>query len=609
MSNTETPQESAAEDNTIYSTRGRAPQDEVIENLLSLSASKKTESFLSDTLTEEERRTKTRTLPNVDGFIGLRKQEVKNDLNIARGEVPGGMHHTTGGMVGSSSNSQPAPSIAHTTEKLTAYTPPRPPESVGIKKQHRIVRWERRVHDIEVDLSNYRKTVSKTQQELRDLEGELERTRAVDYHIVRNYLHVNDYYDHEVKILTQLFQDVQNECAEYTTDDRLRTRGSNRNFMRDVLSVLSSKPQKQSSTGTPHVLPVGVGGIPVSRDTNTAPASSWVVAGDVVETQYGPGTVLKTLPAQPTTNGGVLPARVSVKLPFGTAFLNVTDITNTTDPTTLSDEQLAERWGHIMADGKASGLFLDPRVDLVEDQSEKLQRKPLLDGDDAMETDDEPAPSKKRRIDFGTELFTTEMGRDAMAYDLDTLKGKVRDMLEKGRGVLGYRSNPGVPKPIRDLEDSTQRTILLKAKVNQLRNQVKRQRRIRILNERTNTSIQEKASRVENLVHEMRSDLKNLKMRLDTEIKNMGISDETVDRILTSYYVSLDTFHGEASPPKRPRRPSRFTDDFGDDTGDKLSSGDVAEEDKMDSEPPTDTNEDKEEATDEDAKMEEEPNV
>jgi hypothetical protein len=46
------------------------------------------ESFLSDSLTEKEIRTRTRVLPNLDGMHGLRKSEVKSDLSLARGDRP-----------------------------------------------------------------------------------------------------------------------------------------------------------------------------------------------------------------------------------------------------------------------------------------------------------------------------------------------------------------------------------------------------------------------------------------------------------------------------------------------------------------------------------------
>ena len=68
-------------------------------------------------------------------------------------------------------------------ESITAFNPPRPPESVGPKKMHRLNRWERNPQDVEVDLSNYRKTVDRTRQELHKAEDERERIEVVGQHL------------------------------------------------------------------------------------------------------------------------------------------------------------------------------------------------------------------------------------------------------------------------------------------------------------------------------------------------------------------------------------------------------------------------------------------
>lgn len=66
------------EEDHAYATRGRQedeapPSPPIIR-----------ESFLSDSLTEEERRTRTRYLPQVTGMHALRKHEIKGDLALAR---------------------------------------------------------------------------------------------------------------------------------------------------------------------------------------------------------------------------------------------------------------------------------------------------------------------------------------------------------------------------------------------------------------------------------------------------------------------------------------------------------------------------------------------
>ena len=56
----------------------------------------------------------------------------------------------------------------------------------------------------------------------------------------------------------------------------------------------------------------------------------------------------------------------------------------------------------------------------------------------------------------------------------------------------------------------------------QLRNELYRQRRIRLLNERTFASTRDRSHKVEALVAEMRMDLKSLKLRLEEELHELG---------------------------------------------------------------------------------------
>jgi hypothetical protein len=112
------------------------------------------------------------------------------------------------------------------------------------------------------------------------------------------------------------------------------------------------------------------------------------------------------------------------------------------------------------------------------------------------------------------------------------------------------------------MEDDNQVEIDLRARALQLRNQLYRQRRVRMLNERTQATTQERAVRIESLVAEMRTDLKTLKRRLDEEISELGITESEAEEIVSAYYQSLDSQpSGEASPPKRSRRPSRLHED------------------------------------------------
>jgi hypothetical protein len=107
------------------------------------------------------------------------------------------------------------------------------------------------------------------------------------------------------------------------------------------------------------------------------------------------------------------------------------------------------------------------------------------------------------------------------------------------------------------LEDDEQEHLTLRGSVLQLKNALYRQRRIRILNERTSNSMNDRYRRAEELVSEMRSDLKSLKRRLGDELNELGITDEMANQILFQFYQGhLEEDQGDASTPKRSRRAS-----------------------------------------------------
>lgn len=84
------------------------------------------------------------------------------------------------------------------------------------------------------------------------------------------------------------------------------------------------------------------------------------------------------------------------------------------------------------------------------------------------------------------------------------------------------KSNQGVTEELREWEDEEQEFLTLQASVLQLRNALVRQKRIRLLNERTNAATADRYSRSAELVAEMRSDLKSLKHRLEEEVRELG---------------------------------------------------------------------------------------
>ena len=362
-------------------------------------------SFL-EALGEEERRTRTRYLPAVDGIHMLRKNEIKGDLALSRsimsnaGNITSvasvaGTSTTSGlakkpkskkgdgmdiddgnlsvaseddrssdsGRIGSAQievepgdlltvpSSAFVPPLAATQsipngekkedgapapmslgvkgilnnqrniksprviESVTAFQPPRPPESVGKKKQHRMLRWERRPADVEVDLNNYRKTVDRTRKELHTAEDQLERIESTSNHLRRHFMHHLRLIDQEHDRAEEELELAQQQCVIgadlLTSRTRRRGAGKGSQLMRDVLAVLKARGVEANekgltlrpATGDSKNHP-GIGGVGASSfgdwDQHTVIpshpiASAWVLPGDKVDTPSGVGIVVKIL--------------------------------------------------------------------------------------------------------------------------------------------------------------------------------------------------------------------------------------------------------------------------------------------------------------------------
>jgi len=388
--------EQAAEDSVAskelpYSTRGRTTDKETssvedkwsssidaledIGNVKNSSPATLGVSFL-ESLTEEERRTRTRFIPDVEGMHALRKHEVKDDLSLARSLVSssgvmslkkskkrtedmdvdeeGGASPSEDG---STDASRPRPKVVElptrtlnvpsvafissdedvqTTsisalktqngvkspllvETVTGFNPPRPPESVGAKKKHRMLRWERRPEDVEVDLNNYKKTVQRTRQELHKAEAEYHRLETMDAHLRWNFLSHLNLINEEFTRLNEEISSVQQECVKaadlLTSRTRSRGAGKSSYVMKDVLSVLKQRGAENVASGeTQHPIienPLagpGLGGLAPSvfgdwdRRTSIAQtelACAWTVPGDKVKTPFGEGVVIELYPPLP----------------------------------------------------------------------------------------------------------------------------------------------------------------------------------------------------------------------------------------------------------------------------------------------------------------------
>lgn len=377
-----------------YSTRGRSSGEEksdrgsaadtIKETLEELSRPKEAPgvSFL-EALSEEERRMRTRFLPDVEGMHVLRKNEVKDDIALAKSlptimsaqgnfqrragrlaaagrrkdamvvdgeEVPFYDERTTkielptseltipsdafvapeGVSVGDnegtiafkkSDKARAKAKPPSQVETTVAFNPPRPPESIGGKKKHRVLRWERRPDDIDVDMKNYRRTVQRTRQELQKSEAEFSRLETIDAHLRRHFLSHLDVLNEEHK---QLHDEVQSEVQKLIKVSDLagsRTRSKNLSkagvVMRDVLSMLQKNessdasmqdaPAVSTTAVATEAAPPGIGGLNAkafvdwNRSTDIEvmkPAISWVEAGQVVKTPDGEGVVVTVIPAE-----------------------------------------------------------------------------------------------------------------------------------------------------------------------------------------------------------------------------------------------------------------------------------------------------------------------
>lgn len=688
-----------------YSTRGRsaaanesAPADnwdskaaldalEEIGRKESASAANLGISFL-ESLTEEERRMRTRFLPDVDGMHTLRKREVKEDLALARALVAAAGNMSKGkrsdamdmndddasrseddrsdiGRAGTStiemsSRDLVVPSTAFIAppatkssdvsaesqslngiqspllvDNVTAFNPPRPPESIGAKKKHRMLRWERRPEDVESDLNNYRKTVQRTRQELQNAEAEYQRLDTIDAHLRWHFLNHLNLLNEEYERLNEEMAGIQESCVSIADlpTSRTRSRGASKNsqVMKDVISALKTlqstetdSMQTDTSVETPEASEsIGIGGIPLqaladrNQDTKLAPtkaASAWLVAGDKVKTPYGEGTVLKVYPPTVETNTleketeeqenpteeskgasegeatgkkdqsnqgkkeeeklesqetSIIPPRVSVSLPYGTGFINIKEITPLGgSPSTYSDMQLVKRWKSMVESALSvsgsldvSGMFdLATEKDSVDNEGEEGMdvdgsgENESSNNTDLAKNDDENA----RFVPFGSGLMPTGYGRGIFFQNLplDEVEKGIHQALYDGKGVLGRPNNPGVPKNVKKWEEEEHEYLALQANKLQLKHNLKSQTKIRLMNERSNVTSNERYNRAKTLVLEMRTDLKTLKQRLDEELIELGITDEAQAKILSAFYQGEDAEEntGEISPLKRQRR-------------------------------------------------------
>jgi len=193
---------------------------------------------------------------------------------------------------------------------INAFDPPRPRESVGLKKKHRLMRWEQNQDEVENDLRIYRKTVERTRQELHKAEQEQERIEIVGSHLRSHFLHQLNIMHEECEYLNENLKCSQIDCvkAAKLLTSKTRNRGGKASYvMRDVISVMKTLGTKLSKVSNQNKDTVetsshsgkwctsGVGGASISYAINPHLGNGWILPGDKVKTPYGSGFVVRPI--------------------------------------------------------------------------------------------------------------------------------------------------------------------------------------------------------------------------------------------------------------------------------------------------------------------------
>lgn len=593
----------AAEEPTVVTRSNKAAEEMATSALEMLAAppsptpTAPKQSFLSDSLTEEERRTRTRYIPDVSGMHALRKGEVKSDLTLLRNGTTENQHFAA-----------PPPVNPPTTATRTAYAPPPLPESTPAQTAARLQRWERRPQDRIVDCNNYTKTVERTRQELANVQATWDRRQATQPVVQGQLVQAWQWRQWEVRGLQSM------------TSKLLGTQFSS---VLDAIEALQRLPWKEGATPDMKQPVTGLGGVSSSQWKSTAKATDttaavstregnvWLIPGNVVVTPDGSsGTVTEQCgieqllwkrkevikkehkPRKPSEkteddmdidrnedsksteqaqkngyqakkdeeeSGAVL---VEVQLSDGTLKkYPLESLVTTQDPATLPNSLLVERWEKMYETAQMAAPILN-------DQDVRMGQRIMLSNDNEAMTDDDGEEEEidetdnatllrhSKLLPIGSDLLPTAYGRGnfILQADLDTLDAALEGPLYHGQGRV-YGS-PAIPDTLMSLEKVTDRKHRLQAEILQLRHKLQRQRRLRQWNEKTLASTRERVDRAQSLVAEMQTDLVSLQERLQDDLREMNVTEEQADGIISSFFTSL-----ESSRSKRPRDSDEQTDD------------------------------------------------
>jgi len=478
-------------------------------------------SFL-DGLSEEDRRTRTRHLPSVDGIRKLYKSEIKHDLKLVRSLMQRKQWEKKEDEKNSTDTQSDEPScngpfLIKESEKedfredlqvqqsISAFNPPRPPESVGPKKKHRLMRWERNPDEIEIDLENYKKTVDKTRMELHKTEEEYRKIEAI------------------MLVLKQHFMNQSEALKEETL--ALKEELKSFKITQILLELKKLKSNRKK-----------------------------IVDGEEVVTKYGKGVVLNVLDEESIG----IPSRICVQLKFGIGYFMPDFVCN---HGTFSEKGSLRNWNEKLKIiknaqcvdlniNKMRNIFLKPKQSIY-------TYTPYYNGDEYLKQDEsvesecaetvntdrrKKATNEVRLLPFDNNLLPSSTNRGgSLAWQSPKKKFPSNDFFR----VLALNDTKDIPAQVKSWEDERYELFKLKAHVLQLRNDLKSQKKIRIINERSFSLVEKRSSKTACLVIEMLEDLKKLKKKLANELVELGVDQEKANSILKEYYQenSLSNFH------------------------------------------------------------------
>ena len=244
---------------------------------------------------EEEEEDDNNGLPNREAFIAPTKESRKFAL---KGQLASLLDNTdfensvkSGGGGGTSSFKSP-----HLVDSLTSFNPPRPQESTTYKTHHRLKRWEANPAEVETDLMNYRKTVSRTRTELHLAQKEHERIERVSSLMRSHFMNHLVCYKQEMMALNDGIGSVNGKCSklddEYNGIKELRSMatrgGQSSRTMKDFVGTLKSLGEEIEGVKQEDVdvtnkdwRVTGVGGV-TAKDKKAAMGNGWLLVGDEV---------------------------------------------------------------------------------------------------------------------------------------------------------------------------------------------------------------------------------------------------------------------------------------------------------------------------------------